>query len=123
MAVREVSGAKRVILLGHGRAGLWALLAAPAADAVIADCDGLDVSSDETLLATGLFCPGLRNLGTFEGAPMLAAPHPLLLHNTGDNFPTDGIRSAYRAARAGKQLRIETAPLPEDALLEWASKL
>jgi len=121
VAVRKLSHARRIILLGEGRAGLWALLAAPAADAVIADCDALDVSSDETLLTTGLFCPGIRNIGTFEGAAMLAAPHPL--HNTSDKFPTDGIRSAYQAERADKQLRTESAPLSEDALLEWASKL
>jgi hypothetical protein len=123
VAVRELANAKRVILVGSGRAGLWTLLAAPAADAVIADCEALDVSNDETLLQTGLFCPGIRVIGTFEGAAMLAAPHPLLLHNTGDKFPTDAIRSAYRAAGAGKHLRIETAPLSEDMLLDWASKL
>jgi len=123
VAARELSSAKRVILVGRGRAGLWALLAAPAADAVIADCEALDVSSDETLLATGLFCPSIRNIGTFEGAAMLAAPHPLLLHNTGDKFPTGAIRSAYRAAGAGKELRIEAGPLPEGALLECAAKL
>src|SRR6185503_9631407 len=52
--------------------------------------------------------------GTFEGAAMLAAPHPLLLHNTGDKFPTDGIRSAYQAVRADKKLRTESAPLSSD---------
>ena len=123
VAVRKLSNARRVILLGQGRAGLWALLAAPAADAVIADCEALDVSSDEALLTSGLFCPGIRNIGTFEGAAMLAAPHPLVLHNTGDKFPTDGIRSAYQAVRADKKLRTESAPLSEDALLEWASQL
>ena len=89
-----------VILWGAGRGGLWALLAAPAAGAVVADCDQLDVTSDDALLAPDLFCPGIRNIGTFEGAAMLAAPHPVLLHNTGENFPTVALRSTYRAMGA-----------------------
>ncbi|HMJ64038.1 MAG TPA: acetyl xylan esterase, partial [Candidatus Binatia bacterium] len=36
---------RRVVLCGSGRAGLWALLAAPAADAVVADCAGSDAQS------------------------------------------------------------------------------
>jgi len=113
----------RVILCGSGRTGLGALLAAPAADAVIADCDQLDVSRDEALLAPDLFCPGIRNIGTFEGAAMLAAPHPLLLHNTGDKFPTDAIRSAYQALGASKKLRIESRRLTDDEIVEWVSRL
>ena len=111
-----------VILWGTGRAGLWALLAAPAAGAVIADCDQLDVTSDEALLAPDLFCPGIRNIGTFEGAAMLAAPHPLLLHNTGENFPTDALRPAYRAMGASDKLRVVAARLPDEELVRWISQ-
>ena len=60
----------RVTLAGTGHAGLWVLLAAPAADAVIADCDALDVSDESTLLAPDLFCPGILALGGFESAAM-----------------------------------------------------
>jgi dienelactone hydrolase len=76
---------RTIVLIGEGRAGIWALLAAPAADATIADADGLDVASDETLLAPDLFVPGIRRLG-FESMAALAAPRPLLVHNTGDKF-------------------------------------
>lgn len=113
----------RVVLCGSGRAGLWALLAAPAADAVIADCDQLDALSDEALLAPDLFCPGIRNIGTFEGAAMLAAPRPVLLHNAGARFPTDALRSAYKAARAAGELRIESQRLSDEALVNWVSKV
>ena len=109
-----------VVLWGTGRAGLWALLAAPGAGAVVADCDQLDVTDDQVLLAPDLFCPGIRNIGTFEGGAVLAAPHPLLLHNTGTNFVTTAVRSAYRAMGAGKKLRVVAARLPEDELVEWA---
>jgi len=117
------SGERRVVLYGAGAAGLWALLAAPAADAVISDCNAADVSNDEALLNTDLFCPGLRNIGTFEGAAMLAAPNALLMHNLGMNFPTAGIRSAYKASSGGKELRIEASALNAEALVDWVSKL
>ena len=112
-----------VTLWGIGRAGLWALLAAPAAGAVIANCDQLDVGSDEALLAPDLFCPGIRNIGTFEGAAMLGTPHPLLLHNTGETFPTHALRSTYRALGASDKLRVVAARLPDDELVGWISQL
>lgn len=108
-----------VTLWGAGHAGLWALLAAPAAGAVVADCSQMDVTSDTALLAPDLFCPGIRNIGTFEGGAILAAPHPLLLHNTGTNFPTEAVRSAYRAIGASDSLRVVAAPLPEEELVTW----
>ena len=108
-----------VILWGTGRAGLWALLAAPAAGAVIADGDQLDVTSDSALLAPDLFCPGIRNIGTLEGGAVLAAPHPLLLHNTGESFSTDALRSAYRASGASGKLRVAAARLPDEELVKW----
>ena len=111
------------MLCGIGRAGLVVLLAAPAADAVVADCCALDVTSDEALLAPELFCPGIRNIGTFEGAAMLAAPHPLLLHNTADRFRGAALRATYRALGASKKLRIESRKLNDDEIVEWISKL
>jgi hypothetical protein len=111
-----------VTLLGTGRAGLWALLAAPAAGAVVADCDAFDVTSDEALLTPDLYCPGIRNIGTFEGGAMLAAPHPLLLHNTGDRFPTAALRSTYRAMRATDKVRVVAAALPDEELASWIAR-
>ena len=119
----DSDGKARVVLCGIGRAGAWSLLAASGADAVIADADALDVSNDETLLAPELFCAGLRNIGTFEGGAMLAAPHPLLLHHTGGTFPTNGIGSAYQAVAARGNLKIETRSLPDEALVDWIAGL
>jgi hypothetical protein len=112
-----------VTLVGTGRAGLWALLAAPAARAVIADCDELNAASDEALLASDLFCPGIRNIGTFEGGAILAAPHPLLVHNAGEKFPTDALRSTYRAIGASDNLRVVAARLPDNELVEWIAQM
>jgi hypothetical protein len=112
----------KVVLAGTGRPGLWALLAAPGADAVAADCDGFEVS-EENLLAPDLFCPGLLAAGGFEGAAMLAAPHPLLIYNTGNRFPTKSLRASYSASRSSAKLRIEHGPLGPVQLLEWLRAL
>jgi len=112
----------RVTLCGSGRAGLWALLAAPAARAVIADCNGFDTSDESALLAPDLFCPGILALGGFEGVGMLAAPHPVLLHNTGTKFSTDALRTAYDASGVMGKMRIASGPLTVPDLADWASK-
>jgi hypothetical protein len=122
---RSFAGAKgrrpQVILWGAGRAGLWTLLAAPGADAVLADCDQLDPTVDTALLAPDLFCPGIRNVGAFEGGAMLAAPHPALLHNL--KFSTTSLAAAYQAAGASKKLRVESSPLTDDDLVKWVASL
>jgi hypothetical protein len=111
----------KTTLVGTGRAGLWALLAAPAADSVIADCDKLDVSDESALIGPDLFCPGILAMGGFESAGMLAAPHPLLLHNTGEHFTTDSLRSTYDATGIQGKLRIESGPLTSEELAEAAA--
>jgi len=113
----------RVVLLGTGVAGLWALLASPAADAVVADANYMDLSDDQTLLGPDLFTPGLRNIGSFEGAALLAAPHPLLIHHTGKRFSTSHTRSAYKSLGAINRLRIEPANLTDDLLAKWIIEL
>jgi hypothetical protein len=124
-AVRSLEPRKKLAfkttLVGSGRAGLWALLAAPAADAVIADCDKLDVSNESALVAPDLFCPGILALGGFEAAGMLAAPHSLVLHNTGERFPTDALRATYLAAGISSKLRVEAGRLTAEDLAESAA--
>ncbi|HEV7928109.1 MAG TPA: acetylxylan esterase, partial [Verrucomicrobiae bacterium] len=102
-----------VVLCGCGHAGPWALLAAPEADAVIADCGHLDVAEDQTLLDPDLFCPGIRNIDTFEGAAILAAPHPVVLYNVAEGFSTAGLRSTYRLLQTPKSLRVENRVLTD----------
>jgi hypothetical protein len=111
----------QVVLEGKGRAGLWALLAAPGADAVIADCDSLDPSDETALLAQDLFCPGLLAMGGFETAVTLAAPHPVLLHNTGSKFPTQSVISAYAAAGTPRNVRISSSALSETETAQFAA--
>jgi hypothetical protein len=112
-----------VVILGTGVGGLWSLLAAPVADAVVADANNLDVSEDRTLLEPDLFTPGLRNLGGYEGAALLAAPHPLLVHHTAKRFATGNARSTYKALGKFNQLAIEAGLLPDDRVAKWISEL
>jgi hypothetical protein len=111
----------QVTLVGRGRAGLLALLAAPGADAVMADCDRLDASDESALVAQDLFCPGILALGGFETAGMLAAPHPLILHNTGEHFTTEALRATYTAIGTQGKLRVDSGRLNDEDLAEAAA--
>jgi hypothetical protein len=113
---------ERVVITGEGKEGISALMAAPAADAVAIDCSGFDPSSDEALLKPGLFAPGLRCMGTYQGAAMLAAPNRLLLYNTQDKFPVADIEAAYRAAGASDKLQIFAGPKTREEILAWAAQ-
>jgi hypothetical protein len=113
----------RVVLCGSGHAGLWCLLAAPVANGVVADCDQLDLSDDKSLLAPDLFCPGLRNIGSFAGAAMLAIPNPLLLHNVSGTFTTSELQTSYRAWDAGHSFKVESARLEAAQIAGWVAKL
>jgi len=112
----------RVILTGSGVAGLWALMAAPGADEVVADCARLDTADEHALLAPELFCPGVLALGGFQTAPMLAAPHRLLLHNTGARFTSDVLARTYAAAKASDQLTRNSGCLSDREIADWITK-
>jgi hypothetical protein len=112
----------RVMLIGTARAGLLALLAAPGADALIADCASLDVSDESALLAPDLFCPGILAMGGFEGAAILATPHPLVLHNTGSKFPTSALLSSYSAAGIPGKLRTSVRSLSDTEIAQFSAQ-
>ena len=117
------SKGRRVIICGQGRAGLWALLAAPAAAGVVADCDELDDNDDEALLSKELFSPGLRRMGGFQGAAALSAPRPLLAYNTGPKFSTDLLRATYKAAGTAKRFEIKAGTISDMAIADWIGTL
>ena len=113
------SGPLKVILCAEGLPALYATLAAPAADAVIADCSGLSFADETSLLAPDYFCPGFLAMGGDVTPLILAAPHPLLLHNASDAFDAGPIRAAYGEAGKSK-LRIDRNRLDDEALVQWA---
>jgi dienelactone hydrolase len=114
---------RKVALCGLGRAGLWTLLAAPASDALAADCARFDSTDDRNFLAQDLFAPGLRKIGGFEGVAAINTTHPLLLHNTGDKFTTAFLHKVYRGMHVTEAYRQETAVLGEDEIADWLAKL
>jgi hypothetical protein len=54
---------------------------------------------------------------------MLAAPHPILMHNTGAAFATEALRSTYQAAGAREKLRVSATRLPDEELVSWLSQV
>lgn len=121
--VRQKLEPKLLALCGDEAAGPWALLASPAADAVVGNCRGLDTSRDESLLHADVFCPGLRALGGLQGAALLASPHPLYLHNTGKAFATEHLAAAYEGLNAPEKLMINPNPSSSREILSWLLRL
>ena len=54
---------------------------------------------------------------------MLAAPHPILLHNTGGAFATEALRATYQGIGASDKLRVAAARLPDEELVSWLSQV
>jgi dienelactone hydrolase len=111
--------AAEVILCGQKTSGLWALLAAPAADAVVADCNALNVADESKLLVPDIFFPGLLRTRSFETSAVLAAPNRLLLYNTGTEFRTRDIERVYRGIGARVNLQIKPAVIETNELCDW----
>jgi dienelactone hydrolase len=114
---------RKVALCGLGRAGLWTLLAAPASDALVADCAEFDSSDDRNFLAQDLFAAGLRKIGAFEGVAAINTTHPLLLHNTGGKFTTSYLNKAYRGMHVPEVFREEKGSLSDEEIADWLAKL
>lgn len=121
--VRQSLGPKVLALCGDAAAGSWALLAAPAADVVVADCQTLDTSRDEALLHPDVFSPGLRALGGLQGAALLAAPNPIYLHNTGKSFATEYLAAAYDGLKAADKLSLNPGLSSSREILSWLIRL
>lgn len=108
-------------VVANGEAGLWALLArglAPEIDRMVVDAAGFDSTKDEEYVAR-LPIPGLRRAGDFTTAIALAAPTPLLIHNTGEKFRADELRQTYNIAAKPEHLSIEKERSSIPARLAW----
>lgn len=121
VAKREF-GARRAVVCGEGRGGLVAMLAAPAADGVVADAVGIEMTNPEMLLARDVFFPGLMQMGGFDGVVAMAAPNPLLLHNIKTLFPTRITEASYRANLAESRRNLVINPVETEALSDWMRK-
>ncbi len=112
--------ARKVLIIGRGNAGLAALAAAPLASGVAADCNALDDSKDETLLDLNWFFPGIRCLGSFQGIAALAAPNPLLIHNTGGKLNASWLPALYSKSKYRQMEERASDEGLADWALEWA---
>ena len=113
-AFARANGAGRVVVCGVGRAGLWAMLAAPAFDAVVADACGIDPADDQALLTRDILVPGLRRLGGLDGPLLLAAPHPAFLHRTAGRYPSADLRAAL-----GTGLEMADEAAGPERIADW----
>jgi dienelactone hydrolase len=111
----------KLVLLGQTELGSRpSLLAAPLADAVVADCLNLDESKDADLLKPGIFFPGIRRVGSLQGIAALAAPNPLFIHNF-SRVQSDWLPALYQKNSA--VLKIQKERASDSAIAEWVMNL
>lgn len=85
---RGVTGAAGADLWARGDAGLWTLLARPFVPGLgqtMIEGQGYDLEDDEYILER-CYAPGLRRLGGFRTAAVLAAPAPLQIAGVDEAF-------------------------------------
>ena len=122
--LRGLDGVEEINLIGAGRAGLWALLAAAidgGVHTVAADLDGFD-ATDDSAYVEGLFVPGLRRAGDFRAVAALVSESRVLLHNGHSSFPLPWFRAAFEAAGRLQSLRIEDGAASGKVVLDWISR-
>jgi len=115
-------------LIGINGAGPITMLVAgfSAADRVIIDVEHFDASSDDAFIDE-LPIPSLRRTGDFRTAGALIAPKPLLLLNTGQQFPTQWVADLYSVA--GKPDQFTSLPELADSIqletqiINWLKEL
>jgi dienelactone hydrolase len=114
VALRALTAAQEVDVVGLGEAGPVGLLARAAAPELIrrliADACAAGWA-DEELYLDRLYVPHLPRLGGLVAAVALAAPAPLYLFNTGDQAH-EPLRFIYHLAGAPDALQIEHGPPP-----------
>jgi hypothetical protein len=116
--VRQQFPGKKVVLVGEQAGGLWAILAAPLADAVIADAHQFD-ATPENLIHPNIFFPGFYSIGGFAGALRAAAPNPVLVHNLHASSDLPRLEQLYSAV--SEKAHFTTAREKKDAtsLAAW----
>lgn len=113
-------GVSSVSLVGQDLAGAWCLLARGLTSAVgmcIADLGQFDLADDERFVRD-LDLPLLRRAGDLRTALALAVPQRLILHHTGDAFPTAWAVRLWRTREAGDAFLAQPSPLSDRALVE-----
>jgi dienelactone hydrolase len=111
----------KISLMGHGRAGLWALLArglAPRIERCVIDAGQLDLENDAKFLQQ-LAIPGVRRAGDVVTAVALAPFTPLTIYNRGDHFKVDKLESMYRNFGRIEDFKSVQSDLSRAGLMAW----
>lgn len=113
--LRSQKGGRQVALVGVERAGWWALLAASLErrlHAVVADlagCDGTD-----RFFLQNVWVPGIRRLGDWVTAALLAYPARVLVHHLCEEEA-----SRLSPAPFASSVAVSPAPISEMDALRW----
>ena len=67
--------------------------------------------------------PDIRRIGGLNGPLLLAAPHPVFLHNTGSLFPVATLFQTYRGLGATGSLHLQPDRAADKAVLDWIRTL
>lgn len=113
-------GTDKIVLVGTGEAGLWCLLAAPLASAVVADGSSFSPVVDAAWLTPEKFLPGLALMGGLEAEAAVVADRPVWLYSMPPQFSTSWLRLAAKAEGTESRIRVEKMP-PNDlnVLVAW----
>ncbi|MCS6831189.1 MAG: acetylxylan esterase [bacterium] len=113
--LRSQRGVRQVAIAGTGNAGWWALLAASCdrkVQAVVADLNGCDGSN--RFFLQNVWVPGIRRLGDWATAAVLALPAKVLIHH----LTPDEARLSQWAAFA-PAIALSPAPASDEEILRW----
>lgn len=116
---KRVLAARQTVFIGFGETGLAALLAAPEADAVAVDANGLDTGDDRAWLDPERFLPGVRSAGGPAVSLAASPPKPALIHNTADRFDVSLARAVYAAGGAAEMLSVASRAYDDEAVYRW----
>ncbi|MBM4070588.1 MAG: acetylxylan esterase [Planctomycetes bacterium] len=120
-AARDM-GAKKIHLVGVGKAGPWVVLARglcgdavarTAADLNAFRFDSIKTADDEMML------PGALKYGGMPALAALAAPGELLLHNPADKDFGTWLQAAYAAAERPQSFRWQEGRESTQDVLDW----
>jgi dienelactone hydrolase len=122
--LKSLPGTEGVHLAGLEAAGTACLLARALTDEVSrAAVDGHRFEYTPGLPATDdRYTPGLLRYGGLAAAALLAAPHKLLLHNTGPTLDTTACRRAYERQGAAEDLMVQADPADSADVVAWLTR-
>jgi dienelactone hydrolase len=116
-------GTNKIVLVGPGEAGLWCLLAAPLASAVVADGSSFSPVTDATWLTPEKFLPGLALMGGLEAEAAVVANRPLWFYSLPSQFSTSWLQLAAKSEGTESMIRLEeTPPTDGNELVGWIKK-